>query len=401
MEQNSDFRVIRAARKTAKDFPYFYPVISRVRFMKDNKNTPTMSINCFLVIRYNEDFINNLSEIQLNGVIFHEILHYINGHHARYMNNPLKDTFPHYIHNIAMDIEINEIIDDLTKVKEKADLWAFDDDYIGDYHLPEDAYRAEDFKFPERKSYEEYLQLINKNYEDKSQRIMPINDLNLDNYNNDYKDALNELIEECKEHERNINNEVNDINRRVKKIKYRWQQVFQNILVAKTTEITSGFRYRTFEKANRRYIHTPDIILPVFIDRKVKMSLAIIMDISGSMCGIIDKMYGVMKSIIDITDMEIDITVLEVDTDIENIMYGFDLNRETIKSKDGGGTDMSAGLRYIWETGMETDLVIVMTDSYTPWPDPPILANKTVVLTDNPNDYDGPYPMYPVEFGKH
>jgi len=380
MKHYPDYHVIKAAQTIGRMFPYYYPAVSRVRFMKDNKNTPTMSINCSLVIYYNEEYIERLSYEQLNAVILHEILHYMNGHHARYMNNPLKDALPFDTHNIAMDIEINEFIDG----------------------LPTTALRAKNFNFPERRSYEEYLQLIKRNYERNTHGKMPVNDLNFDDYNDDYQDALNELIEECKEYERNIGlgDGASNKNRRVKKIKYRWEQVFQNILAAKTTEITAGFRYRTFEKANRRYIHTPDIILPVFIDRKVKMSLAIIMDISGSMCDITNKMYGVMKSIIDITDMEIDITVLEVDTNVENIMRGFDLKRETIKSKAGGGTDMGAGLRYIWETRMETDLVVVMTDSYTPWPKPPILANKTVVLTDNPNEYNGSYPMYPVVFDK-
>jgi len=100
-----------------------------------------------------------------------------------------------------------------------------------------------------------------------------------------------------------------------------------------------------------------------------------------------------MTKKIKTSSMEIDITVLEVNTVVKNIIRKFDLKRETIISKDGGGTDMGAGLRYIWETRMETDLVIVMTDSYTPWTDPPILANKTVVLTNHLHDYDGPYPM--------
>jgi hypothetical protein len=39
-----------------------------------------------------------------------------------------------------------------------------------------------------------------------------------------------------------------------------------------------------------------------------------------------------------------------------------------------------------------------MTDANTPWPNPPILADKTVVLTDQPEHYDGPYPMHPVIF---
>jgi predicted metal-dependent peptidase len=383
VKHSPEFRVLLAAKKVGEIFPYYFPAVTKLRFRKDNKNTPTMGINCSLVISYNEDFINKLTDKELTGVVLHEILHYMNSHHARYMNNSLKDALPFEIHNIAMDIEINEFI----------------------YDLPEGAFKAEYFNFPKRKSYEEYLLLIKKMNKqsidiDIAQGKMPTNDLNLDGYSDDHQEVLNELINECKEHKKTIGTEsgVYDINRRIQKRKYRWEQVFQNILTTKITEITAGFRYRTFEKPNRRYVHTPDIILPVFIDRKVKISLAIIMDISGSMINITDKMYGVMKSMIDITDMEIDITILEVDTDVENEICSFDLKRKTINSKSGGGTDMGAGLRYIHENKREPDLIVVMTDSYTPWPDPPILANKTVVLTDNHDDYDGPYPMYPVIF---
>jgi len=397
VEYSPEFRVLLAAKNVGEMFPYYYPAVTRMRFRRDNENTPTMGINCSLVITYNETFINKLTDEELAAVVLHEILHYMNGHHSRYMNNPLKDTLPMEIHNIAMDIEVNEFIN----------------------NLPEGTTcRADFFGFPKRKSYEEYLLLLKnssnndgkennqqkKKFDDtdQSQGKMPINDLNLDGYSDDHQDILDELIEECKEYEKNRGTESGSdyIDRIIQKRKYRWEQVFQNILTTKTTEITAGFRYRTFEKANRRYVHTPDIILPVFIDRKIKISLAIIMDISGSMYGITDKMYGVMKSMIDILDMAIDVTVLEVDVNVENVMRGFDLKRNTIESKGGGGTDMGVGLRYIQENRMEQDLIVVMTDSYTHWPDPPILADKTVVLTDNPADYNGPYPMYPVEFGE-
>ena len=401
MEFPPELRVILAAKNVGEKYQYYSPATNRVRFRQD-KNTPTMGINCSLVITYNAEYINKLTDEELTSVVLHEILHYMNGHHARYMNNSLKDTLSFKTHNIAMDLEINEFIN----------------------HLPEGAYRAKDFGFPygkERKSYEEYLLLLKENTqdnnegqesnqqknnsdnEDQAQGKMPINDLNMDGYN-DYKDTHQEVLEklkdECEEAEKNRGTESGafDINRKIHKRKYRWEQVFQNILTTKITEITAGFRYRTFEKPNRRYIHTPGIILPVFIDRKVKISLAIIMDVSGSMYGITDKMYGVMKSMIDILDMTIDITILEVDADVVSIMHGFDLNRDTVESKAGGGTDMGAGLRYIQENKMTPDLIVVMTDSYTPWPDPPILADKTVVLTNNPDSYDGSYPMYPVIF---
>jgi predicted metal-dependent peptidase len=371
VEYSPEFRLLLAAKKIGNEFPYYSPATARVRFKQDNK-TPTMGINCSLVIAYNEEFIKKLTDEELTAVVLHEIFHYMHGHHERYMNSSSKDTLPFKIHNMAMDIEINEFIN----------------------NLPEGVFRAENFNLPERKSYEEYLLLLKENMQsnvqlqkilgvdgeqEQSQNKMPVNDLNLDGYTDDHQDILNKLVEEIEEIKKNIGTESGSdgINRRIQKRKYRWEQVFQNIVSTKITEITVGFKYRTFEKANRRYVHTPDIILPVFIDRKIKISLAIIMDISGSMGSKTDKMYGVMKSMVDILDMEIDITILEVDTDVENIMRGFDLNRETVESKDGGGTDMGAGLYYIQENKIEADLIVVMTDSYTPWPNPPILADKT------------------------
>jgi predicted metal-dependent peptidase len=424
-----EFRLIKAAKNVGEMHPYYSPAVERVRFKQDSKDTPTMSIDCSLVVHFNKSFTNKISNQELESIVLHEILHYVNGHHARYMNSPLRKTLPFALHNIAMDIEINEFIP----------------------NLPTYCFKAKDFGLPDRKSYEEYLGILNRDMPPKLKALldspclsckngcnnprknkkkgkkkeeqdgedndetgdqtddpcedcphqgkgMLFDDLNMDGYNEIYQAVLDDLIREC-EKSRGTEMGSGDMIRKVKKRKYPWEQVFQNIITAKVTEIVAGFKYRTFEKPNRRYIHTPDIIFPRLIKKKKKISLAIVMDVSGSMGENVNKMYGVMKSMLDILDLEIDITVLEVAMSVENVMHGFDLTRESIKSKDGGGTDMGAGLYYIEENKIETDLIIVMTDSYTPWPDPPILADKMVVLTDNPDDYDGPYPVvYPVVF---
>ena len=417
MAYTPEYRVIRAAKRVGEQFPYYSPAAVRVRFKRDSKNVSTMQINCNLVISFNVSHVRKLKEQALEQIILHEILHYINGHHARYMNSPLRDTLPHVVHNIAMDIEINEFIP----------------------NLPKDWFKAADFGLPSGKSYEEYLGIINKdmppeikklidspclfckngcnnpNIKEAREKIddenmydpcdgcphqgegLPFDDLNIDDYNGIYTTVLDDLIEELEKYWRTGEGSGDTI-RKIPKRKYPWEQVFQNIIATKVSEIVAGFKYRTFEKVNRRFVHTPDIILPQYFDRNSKISIAIIMDISGSMGDKVNKMYGTMRSMIDILDLKIDVTVLEVSSSVENIVYNFDLEKESIKSKDDGQTDMRAGLRYIEENKMDADFIIVMTDSYTPWPSPPILANKTVVLTDNPNKYKGPYPVYPVVF---
>jgi len=380
MTYSTEYRLLKAALKVAAQFPYYSPAIVRARFSRKSHNLSTMGINCSIVISYNESFVKLIDDKEMEQIVLHEILHYINGHHARYMNNPLRDTLPHFIHNIAMDLEINEFIP----------------------NLPRSFFKAKTFGLPKRKSYEEYLGIINRDMPPALKELIEsgnfkVGELQMDGYNEIYQEILADLINEC---EKNVGKEggSRSATRKIKKRKYPWEQVFQNIIATKMTDIMAGYRYRTYEKINRRLAHFSDIILPQYFDRKSKISLSIIMDISGSMGGNVNKMYGVMKSMLDILDLQIDITVLEVAVGVENIMYGFDLKRNTIKSKIGGGTDMGAGLLYIQENKLESDLIIVMTDSYTPWPDPPVLADKTVVLTDNPDEYNGPYPVYPVVF---
>ena len=385
MAYSTEFCLIKAVKKVTDQNPYYSPACVRVRFRR-NDNISTMNINCSLVISYNKSFVDSLTNTDLEKIVLHEILHYINGHHGRYINSPLRKILPHNIHNMAMDLEINEFIDE----------------------LPKGGFKAKDFGLPDGKSYEEYLGIINR---DMPQELMEIiesgkmpsgellsGELDMDGYNEIYQEILADLVNECERAAGTGGGSGNKI-RRIKKRKYPWQQVFQNIIATKMTDIIAGYKFRSYQKTNRRLIHFPDIIMPQYYDRKSKISLIIIMDISGSMGDNVNKMYGVMKSILDILDIQIDITVLEVNTNVEGILHGFDLKKESIKSNDGGGTDMGAGLYYILDEKMEADLIVVMTDSFTPWPDPPVLTDKTVVLTDNPDQYDGPYTVYPVYFG--
>ena len=344
MAYTPEYRVIRAAKRVGEQFPYYSPAAARVRFKRDSKNVSTMQINCNLVVSFNVSHVRKLREEELEKTVLHEILHYINGHHARYMNSPLRKTLPHSVHNIAMDIEINEFIPD----------------------LPKNWFVAGDFGLPPGKSYEEYLGLINRDMppelkkyidsisvcqnctngcnnpknnqdrgKDKKEDLdskdgqgeeqadgqaegegdgqveeqadspvngqaeaegeedgqqdpcdgcphqsegLPLDDLNIDEYNGIYITVLDDLISEC-EKSRGTEGGIGDTIRKIPKRKYPWEQVFQNIVTTKVTEIVAGFKYRTFEKINRRYVHTPDIILPQYFDRNNKIAIGIIMDI--------------------------------------------------------------------------------------------------------------------------
>ena len=378
-------RLNNAAKSLKAQLPYYSPAANRVRFRIENEKTSTLAIGVNLVITANEEYVESLHDNELTADVLHEIMHYVYNHHERYMNNPLRDILPFNIHNIAMDLEVNEFIKD---------------DDIG-----KTAFLAKNFGLPPRKSYEEYLYMINREMPPSLGDMLDssnlhcdleINEEDYEEFKDIYKEIYVDLITEMEMEAAKA--ESSDILRKIEKRKYRWEQVFQNIITTKVTDITRGFRYRTYARINRRYSHNPDIIFPQFVDFNRKISLIIIMDISGSMGDNVNKMYGIMKSMMDIMDIDIKVTILEVNVDVENIIYDFDFKRAEIDSKDGGGTEMGSGLTYIDDERLESDLIIVMTDSFTPWPDPPLFAEKTIVLTDNPDDYDGPYPMYPVYF---
>ena len=91
--------------------PFFGYIIPKLTFISDPKCS-TAGIDAYGHLYYSEKFLTRYSDDTVEGIICHELLHYVLKHHTRG-----KDFKSHKIANIAQDLLINDIIIHLEKMK--------------------------------------------------------------------------------------------------------------------------------------------------------------------------------------------------------------------------------------------------------------------------------------------
>lgn len=402
---NNYERLLIAAKAIGKEYPYYTPASFRVRFEEDNK-VPTMCIDSRLVVRYNDKFVTSLNDTELKGVVLHECMHYISGHHKRYLENPHRKDIHFIIHNICQDIEINQHIDRNL--------------------LPKDCQLPEVYNLPEGKCYEEYLLMLLNQAKNLSQNMkgskMPgqseddQNDPNqgdskcgdvdctgFEDSGNQDESTRRQLVSECEQsqaaHDKKAGKEHSfaEQMKKIEKIRYPWAKVFKSLITNRLSNRVNGYNYRTYHKPNKHLMGLNDkLVHGSYCDFKEHIDLVIGVDISGSMYGLVEKMYGVMKSIIDVEEIDITTTILECDTEVSKVIHNFELDKSDIKVGHGGGTDMGAISQYVQDQKWDPDLIIVMTDNETGW-NPVLFRNKTIVLTTEVTD-SCPYKQFLVSF---
>lgn len=133
---------IRVARTAlAVRFPYFGPLSYRMTLV-ECQTIPTMAVDRRARLYYNPEFVNALSEAELLGVLWHEVMHVVRAHTVR--GEPLFQSDPERA-NVAADLEIN------------------DDAVEAGVTLPGGKYRGvfpADFGLPNGRTMEEYFERL-------------------------------------------------------------------------------------------------------------------------------------------------------------------------------------------------------------------------------------------------
>ena len=146
--------MLKAAGRVAKEHMWYSPAILRLRFQEDS-HCPTLAMDSHLIIHYNVDFIKSekldQSEENMAAVVLHEVMHYMSNHHKREIVNKYYGKASHDMHNIAMDIEINQHIDS---------------SYLDNLGMT-----AKRFKYPEGKSYEWYIEKLYADVQNRKQQL--------------------------------------------------------------------------------------------------------------------------------------------------------------------------------------------------------------------------------------
>lgn len=151
--------------------------------------------------------------------------------------------------------------------------------------------------------------------------------------------------------------------------KIPWQQVLA-ATVRRAVSWANGRAEYSYSRASRRQSAVPRVVLPG--TRRPMPRVAIVVDTSGS---VDDGLLGQALGEIDGTLAALGtppggVTVIACDAAVHAVSQVRDARAAALGG--GGGTDLREGLVAVVEARPRPDVVIALTDGYTPWPETPL-----------------------------
>lgn len=136
------------------------------------------------------------------------------------------------------------------------------------------------------------------------------------------------------------------------------------------TEQATGKELSTWRKPNRRWLQYDEIMPSTYSERLG--SIAVVYDTSGS---INEELLSVFSSeLVSICNVcrpeQVHLIVCDAKVHSHDVYGEFDYDKlkQRRDFRGGGGTDMRCALDYIDANGIDPQVVVVLTDGYTPWP---------------------------------
>lgn len=133
----------------------------------------------------------------------------------------------------------------------------------------------------------------------------------------------------------------------------------------------------TYSRPSRRASAVADVILPAL--HHPMPEIAVVCDTSSSITdGLLGRTLAEVDGILQAVGQRGDVRVLAVDT----VVHAVTRVRKAadVVVRGGGGTNMGAGINAALKLHPRPDIVIVLTDGYTPWPEHPPRAKVVIGL---------------------
>lgn len=149
-----------------------------------------------------------------------------------------------------------------------------------------------------------------------------------------------------------------------------WRRVLAG-MVRRVAALTAGRVTYSYSRPGRRRI--PRVITPAM--RAPKVSVSVVVDTSGSMsesdlAAALVEVDGVVKAV----GGAVTVLACDAESDAPQTVR----SARDVRLTGGGGTDMRVGIAAA--EARRTDVVVVLTDGGTPWPDAPTRAHLVVVV---------------------
>lgn len=346
------------------DHPFFAsPMLKRP--MIERLDVPTLAVTDSGRIFYNPAFIATLTPSQVVWAICHEILHYMSGHgHRRGNRDPKK-------WNVACDMWINDTLNRSNvgeKIEGCIDVPGSADRTVEDIYAsfpPDDDCEGDE---PGDEPGDNPVKGRSTGQGDGDDDGDPMSS-DIDDEDDGSSPAENEA-------QRKIDvAEAAQIAKMKGKLPGALAKFAAETVESRVPWFDILERYMTervrndysWARPNRRYM--PDFYLPTIDGVGAMGEVVFQVDISGSVSRQeISHYNGHMRRIVEQCRPS-KVHVIYTDTQVQR-HDTFDKPEDVeIEYVSGGGTDMRAGFDYINQHGIEPEVVVTLTDGYTPWPD--------------------------------
>jgi len=339
---------IRIARLRATfEAPYLSTALLSL-IPKEVPDLRTMGVNEQWVLGYNREWVEAQPPEDLSVVLIHEVWHLLRQHGPRARNIPVK---PDELEksNWASDLEINDSLP----------------------RLPKGGLLPKDFRFPDNLLYEEYFKLLK---DPPPSNGVGAGDCGSAARGNEPPDpaapGLSQVREELIRQE--VAQKISVSPGRVPKGAQVWAKVILTPQVDWRKELVATIRNFaqqaagkldfTYRRRSRRAASTR-AILPGLVGYKPKIS--VIIDTSGSMdTKLLESAVTELVGILRLAE-RVQFYAGDTEAHIRKVIHSI----HNASLEGGGGTDMGAIIKEA--DTLHPDIIVVLTDGYTPWGSPP------------------------------
>jgi predicted metal-dependent peptidase len=413
-------------------FPYLYMALHSL-IPVFTEEVPTLATDKWWRVYVNPKFFGSLTEDEGAMVLIHEIWHPLglDWERAEQAHVQIDETV---MWNIARDIEINEGKGDFFKRLPKIPYYNKEGKLVAD-----EPCSAKGLNMPEGLFAEQYFELLKKNRPDLRIPIMLVVVGSDDGGGDSGPDqtprpgggvcgscadghkkpwelpapdkcdtpgqseartrlvqtATAQAIAEASQSRGNVPAGWQRWANRILKPKVKWQEELGPSIKGYLSQVSGGV-IPTFRKIGRRQTSDPRILPPAKL--KIIPRVAFILDTSGSMS---DDYLAQSRAEVDgvLTSLGRSVNVTVYHTDAAAAEAQKVMAAEHLVPFGGGGTDMGAGFEAIEEAGRHNpeevpDLIVCITDGFTPWPKHPPEVRTVVVIigkeTAGPHWTQGP-----------
>jgi len=376
---DAEDKIIKARVTLGREQPFFGYLVMSLNLVKD-KNLPTMAVDANGNLYYNPDFVDKLSQNELEGVVCHEVMHCALQHLHR------TEERNHQLANIAQDTVINDTIleSNLTLPQNVI--------YPQGHEVKLFGSKIKDIhKKCNEEIYDELYQKIKKQISDgKVGTGGSGGGMSIDDFLDGHKDTKKQFDKHIRgKGKKNNGNKMTEqdwqdrfteaatyaklqgnvpagIERRLGKIlgsEIDWKGMLYRFI---TNAIPYDFTWARPNKRSRALgTYFPDVV-------KEKLDLVVDVDTSGSIGQ--EELVTFMSEIVSIVKQfhNVELNVLFSDTEVYGPHKFQNPNPEEIcdlKPTGGGGTDHIMLYDWLDENMPQTKILINFTDGYTSFPE--------------------------------